>query len=50
MLSFKADTKESILPKSTFIPAGDHDFPAWMEHFIANLTSARVPRSLNWQL
>ena len=26
------------MPKSTFIPAGDHDFLVWMEHFIANLT------------
>jgi len=29
------------MPKSTFIPAGDHDFLVWMEHFIANLTPAR---------
>ena len=28
------------MPKSTFIPAGDHDFLVWMEHFIANLTPA----------
>jgi len=26
------------MPKSTFIPAGDHDFLVWIEHFIANLT------------
>jgi len=28
------------MPKSTFIPAGDHDFLVWIEHFIANLTPA----------
>jgi hypothetical protein len=28
------------VPKSTFIPAGDHDFLVWTEHFIPNLTPA----------
>jgi hypothetical protein len=37
---FNLDTKEYTMPKSTFIPAGDHDFLIWMEHFIANLTPA----------
>ena len=27
------------MPKSTFIPAADHDFLVWIDHFIANLTS-----------
>ena len=26
------------MPKSTFIPAADHDFLVWIDHFIANLT------------
>ncbi len=26
------------MPKSTFIPAPDHDFLVWFDHFIANLT------------
>ena len=26
------------MPKSTFIPAADHDFLIWVDHFIANLT------------
>jgi hypothetical protein len=26
------------MPKSNFIPAADHDFLVWIEHFIANLT------------
>ena len=26
------------MSKSTFIPHADHDFLAWMEHFITNLT------------
>jgi hypothetical protein len=26
------------MPKSNFIPASDHDFLVWIEHFIANLT------------
>ena len=26
------------MPKSTFIPAADHDFLLWFEHFIAKLT------------
>ena len=28
------------MPKSTFIPAGDHDFLVCIGHFIANLTPA----------
>ena len=27
------------MPKSHFIPAADHDFLIWLEHFIANLTT-----------
>jgi len=28
---FNLDTKESIMPKSNFIPRTDHDFLVWME-------------------
>ena len=26
------------MPKSNFIPASDHDFLVWFDHFIAHLT------------
>ena len=26
------------MPKSTYIPAADHDFLVWMDRFIANQT------------
>ncbi|WP_446808088.1 hypothetical protein ACH50O_12325 [Methylomonas sp. 2BW1-5-20] len=29
------------MPKSTFIPAADHDFLVWFDHFLANLTPER---------
>jgi len=28
---FNLDTKEYTMPKSTFIPAGDHDFLVWTD-------------------
>ena len=35
---FNPDTNESIMHKYTFIPAVNHDFLIWIDHFIANLT------------
>jgi hypothetical protein len=35
---FNPVTMKTNMTKSTFIPAPDHDFLVWINHFIANLT------------